>query len=523
MDKSNHIVDKILFLTGFFLIIGYVPKPLQLNMIGGPMAGKLTIYPVLLLWCYSLYCCKKGKRVFISSSHILKYLLAYMGILFLSLGIGLYTYPYYQVVLNGPVEQIDKLPKLLSILAKYHISVSKDTVMLLWMSVRWIKSIILETFYYWGTMYLVICWYKDEPEKGFKVFTKGAIYGLGVFFIVGIIDILYLGHIEWTKQILKQVTPLFHPVVEQHGWWPPLLWINQFRSVFPEPSWVGNYTALILPLLYSKVWKSKGKRLLQWSSILFLFTFMCFMAQARTATVMYLIVFALVAVGILVVYKNKYWKKLLLVTLVGVIGFSASVFYISNIQNVKVKPATTSDAIDGYVNSNITSLSVSNQRSNGARYALIKSGVRVWLESPVLGVGKGLGSAFIIDHFTQDEANNKEVHMWITDSNEQGLLRYSLGTMTEYFTRLVETGTVGLLIFLCPFIYILYGLGKRLLLANKDNSISYEFWLFIIIVANLASGMNGSVNLIPFVWIILGVGYSYIHQNSVNNIKNDKN
>lgn len=50
---------------------------------------------------------------------------------------------------------------------------------------------------------------------------------------------------------MEQINPYIHVIKVEHDWWPPLLWPDkQLRSVFPEPSHMGNYAAILLPVLW---------------------------------------------------------------------------------------------------------------------------------------------------------------------------------------------------------------------------------------------------------------------------------
>lgn len=73
------------------------------------------------------------------------------------------------------------------------------------------------------------------------------------YFVIGysVFEIQYLAGGEFGKQFLEQINPYIHVIKVEHDWWPPLLWPDkQLRSVFPEPSHMGNYAAILLPALW---------------------------------------------------------------------------------------------------------------------------------------------------------------------------------------------------------------------------------------------------------------------------------
>ncbi|MDY4921338.1 MAG: O-antigen ligase family protein [Phascolarctobacterium sp.] len=176
---------------------------------------------------------------------------------------------------------------------------------------------------------------------------------------------------------------------------------------------------------------------------------------------------------------------------------------LSKTNNIK-----STQSMETYISDNITSLATSNKRSNGARYASIKAGIRTGLQSPFLGVGQGLGTAYIAKNFTSEERKNGEVKMWLTNQQKQGIMKAPIGAMNEYVQRFAENGCIGLTVFLTPFIFVLYRAVKILL---KSNGQSLELiTLLSALVGCLVAGMNGSLNLMFTVWVVLGLLYAAI-------------
>lgn len=123
--------------------------------------------------------------------------------------------------------------------------------------------------------------------------------------------------------------------------------------------------------------------------------------------------------------KKDYWKNFAKIVLVSITAFSVSLTFINNFVNNN----QTTKQINNYVDHNFLSLLESNERSNGARYALIKSNLRIASNHIFLGVGKGLTGAYVNDNFTEEEKQNKEINMWVTNQKKEGVLRYDLGAM----------------------------------------------------------------------------------------------
>lgn len=112
--KKVQCFNIFLYILIFTLIFNNIPKPIQLNFLGGPVGSKLAVYPLIAAFAYTFYCQYKYKDVFVDIKPFLKYILVFISIMLLSTVVGLFNYPYYDLVLNGPVNQIEKLPKVLA-------------------------------------------------------------------------------------------------------------------------------------------------------------------------------------------------------------------------------------------------------------------------------------------------------------------------------------------------------------------------------------------------------------------------
>ncbi len=279
------------------------------------------------------------------------------------------------------------------------------------------------------------------------------------------------------------------------------MWKNQLRSVFVEPSHVGNYLALVFPVLLYYCLKYKN------TLSLFLVgcvSFLVVLTKARTAYAMVGGMLLLFVIMVLLLGKNS-WRQIVAVFLAAFIGFYSGIgFFKSLTSNEKMKQAITAEFI---IDQNLSSLAASDKRSNGARYALIKCNLRIAVQHPLFGVGSGLGLAYMLENYTDEERNNQEVADWINRSHKYGVFAAGQGygdAMNEYITRLSNRGMVGLLVFLLPFIYIILRLYKL-----KDSKYKLEtLTLIIMLISSLVAGCNGSINLIYGVWIPLGLGYA---------------
>lgn len=532
---NKKAINILFFLISLFLIFNNVPKIIQMNFIGGGTLGnKLVFYPLIIGLIYTIYCQYKHKNILINFDKFLKFIAVYLAITFISLIIGLYNYPYYDLVINGPVTQIEKLPKVMAILDNFGINIDQKILIAFWMVARVFKGLLFDTFYTFGGAYMIYCWYYNDWQKGLNIFIKGILIGLIVVLGYGCIEMLYLAGNDIAKNILITFNPYIHIIKTDHNWWPPLLWVKQTRSVFPEPSHIGNYLAFTLPVLWCLIINIRAYNELKLNKIIllcltFIFSMIIFLAQARTASAMFFGMSALYVLLLCYLYKKDYWKNFAKIIIVSVLAFVVSLTFINNFINKPVTTKTVNNikvetksrlqggmqVADNYISKNFTSLASDNQRSNGARYALIKSNLRIGMDNIFFGVGKGLTGAYVSANFTEKEKQNKEVKMWVTNQKKEGVLRYGLGAMNEYVGRFAETGIIGLIAFLCPFFYILYKLFKTL---KPSSYYSNKILLLLTsLVGVMVAGMNGSLNIFFSTWIVLGLCYAAVFDKKLDN------
>ena len=532
---NSILVDILFFFVSFLLIFNNIPQILQMNFIGGLIGDKLIFYPLIIGFIYTIYYQYKYKNILVNFEKFIKFILVYLTITFISLIIGLYNYPYYDLVINGPVTQIEKLPKVIAILDSFSINVDQKVLIAFWMIARVVKGLLFDTFYTFGGAYMIYCWYYNDWQKGLNIFIKGTLTGLAIVLGYGCIEIFYLSGNDIAKNILSILNPYIHVIKVDHNWWPPLLWVKQARSVFPEPSHIGNYLAFALPVLWCSILNIRAYNELKLNRnillcLTFVFSIIIFLAQARTASAMFFGMNVLYVLLLCYLYKKDYWKNFAKIIIVSVLAFVVSLTFINNFINKPVTTKTVNNikvetksrlqggmqVADNYISKNLTSLASDNQRSNGARYALLKSNLRIGMDNIFFGVGKGLTGAYVSDNFTEKEKQNKEVKMWVTNQKKEGVLRYGLGAMNEYVGRFAETGIIGLIVFLCPFFYILYKLFKSL--KPSQNNIQIKILLLLTsLIGVMVAGMNGSLNIFYSTWIVLGLCYAAMFNKKLDN------
>lgn len=502
------ILKRIYFsIICFCLVFNNLPKILQVSIIGGALQNKLVLYAVIVGMIYTLYYQYKYRDVFINFDKFFKFTVVYMVVFCVSLIICLYTYPYYNFVLNGPITQIEKLPKVINTLNNFGIFVDEKILTIIWMIQGIIKSVLLEVLYAFGGAYMIFCWYYNNWQIAFKILIKAVLASLVLVFGYSCIELFYLAGNEIAKNILITITPYIHVIKVDGTWWPPLLSPGQLRSIFAESSYYGIYFAFVMPLLWY-VFVSANKsynKIISISSIVF-FTFCLFLTQARTAVALFCgEIFILLLFTIYL--KNKFiFKQVGKIFISSITAFILSGLFINNLL---VDNRYGIDSVESYVESNLTSLTSSSQRSNGARYSIMLADLKIGLDHPLIGVGSGLRNAYIPDYLPEMAKDNSEVKMWIKNQQEKGILRSGFPKLGEYTSRFAETGIIGLVLFLVPPFILLRKLYLKITDKNitADDKLPYVFFT-ISLIGIMASGLGDTINVTYCYWVLLGLGYA---------------
>lgn len=503
-NLNKRVRNTLFFLMVFVLIFDSVPKPIQMNFIGGPVGGKLEFYPLMAAFIYSFYCQYRYRNVFVDFKVFCKYAAIFVGMMMLATIVGLIDYPYYDLILNGPADQIEKLPKVMSFLQAHGIFVEQKHLMQVWLIAREIKGVLLEAFWCLGGAYLVYAWYKDEWSQALRLAVRAVTCSCCVLLVYAIVEVLYLAGNETAKEILSFINPYIHPIVTNHGWWPPLLWKGQLRLVFPEPSHVGNYIAFGLPLIwYGYIQADTNRRAAL--PLTMVMAFLVFMTKARTAYAMLAGMLLLLVCLIFGGRQYELLKKFAVLIVCVTIGF---VGYVSFVKTTSLSRANQAQSVvQRTLEDNLVSLASNNKRSNGAKYGLLKAHFRTGLQHPLLGVGKGLTGVYVADNFTPEEAANGEISSWIRYQEERGPMAagYSMpDAMNEFVSRFSSTGILGLGTFLFPFAYVLLRLLKKWVI-RKDLT---AMMMMLALISSMMAGCNGSLNLMYAVWLLLGLSYA---------------
>lgn len=512
MDALENKKNITFLILCFSIIFNNIPKYIQLPFVGGPFTIHLIVYPmimVVILTAYSFIRPHNDYMYNLVNTKMKYWSYTYLFILFVSLILGLFQYPYWELVFVSPINQIDKLPRFLNILHSMHFYPNPKFIFVGWIIFRELKGIFIDFFWCFGGAFLIFLWWKNSLKTGISLLQKGIFLDLILIFSYSIIEVYYLSGNLTAEYILKVITPYLHAVNIAGGWWPPLLSPTQVRMVFSEPSMVGNYISLAYPALTCYYLQTRNKLALV---SIFLLAFFVFCSQSRTAYAMLCgIVFILFVLILINQQRTNLLKVYFLVVLVTIMGFFMFLQFSYNLhRNYEVQ-----NGAEQVISENLLSLQGDTKRSNGARYGRIRAYLRVFKDHPILGVGKGLSAAYASEKLSNEEKQNPEIKFWVKNQEKFGPFAkaYILSdALNEYITRLAQTGIIGTLLFLGPFLYVLC---KAILIYKVSLGENGFDGLFLIssTISCLASGCNLSLNIFYSIWILLGLDFVYINKN----------
>lgn len=81
--------------------------------------------------------------------------------------------------------------------------------------------------------------------------------------------------------------------------------------------------------------------------------------------------------------------------------------------------------------------------------------------------------------------------------------------LNEYVRRLLETGIIGTIVFLAPFIHVLY---KILIIIKKSTTRNkaVPIMIFSALFGSCVSAINIWINVYASLWILLGLGLVFL-------------
>ena len=222
-------------------------------------------------------------------------------------------------------------------------------------------------------------------------------------------------------------------------------------------------------------------------------------------------------------HQKNLLRKFVNIVICIILAFISSNYFITNLlvdNRYKIQSAGE------YIESNLTSLTSTKQRSNNSRYSIMLTDLKIGLDNPLLGVGTGLRNGYVQDYLPEMAKNNGEVKIWIKNQQEKGIMRSGFPKLGEYTSRFAETGVLGLAIFLMPSLVLL----RQLYFKMSDKTMSIEskltyVFFTISLIGIMTSGIGDTINITYCYWVLLGLGYAmcFGKENNDNNLIDNKN
>lgn len=463
-EKLQCIEKLMLALTIILMPFVALPKRLMIDTIG----TEATNYTMLILFAMFLYEYMKYKPKI--KEKFIAFLAIFTLIRIISLVIGLVSFPYYDLI------TMDQISKLQVIVDKFPALGNGKQLLPYWLFLKESKNIIFDNLTLFGLPIIMWHLFHKDWKSGFLYLMKAVLILVGVFSVYSVIEILWLKlHLNIAKDILVFINPSLYELKAAHGWWPPLLWEGQLRSVCPEPSFFGIYACFCIPFLWSFL---LDKDKLKYIALYTYFVLMLFLTKSRTALVIYIGECSLLIISTILFRTKKWFMILITILLSTVIVFLITLFNYNNEDNQKNN--TLASGAEQYIEQNVASVAKPNARSNGARFANMKATFAVAKDHIILGVGNNLKDAYIRDYLTDEDLKIGEVALWTRYMQEQGVLKSGYPKLNQYINIFVDSGIIGLIMFLAPIGYVL------LKFKNKSKYIGqYDICIIILFLGQL--------------------------------------
>lgn len=415
---------------------------------------------------------------------------------------GLYIYQFNELL---TIDQIPKLEMILNKLNAIGINIDQLIAIKIWLFIHFTKSIIFINNTVFLALFFVYHLYKNNFEQAFKDIRKAAITLVIVMGIYSFFELLWLKlSLPFAEKILIMINPLLYDPVSTHGWWPPLLWFNQLRSLCMEPSFFGVISIFVLPALWSKIFEKNSSK--YYYILIFYFTIMVFATNARTAIILTSI--ELLLLMIFACLNKSLLKKSLIILLVSIISFSFNLIDFKMIFNIQTEDTSYLSSISTYVESNVVSISDKSSRSNGARLYHLLANINTIKEYPITGVGTSLESAYLDNNLPEGASENSEVkNNWHRYLYEKGVLLSPYPSLNKYAEVCVENGIIGLLLYLLLPAYLIYYIIK----CRKIFFIDIKYIALVISMIGLLLAQVSNSSLVVCNGIIWGVLYCKIN------------
>lgn len=532
-EKIYFRLEKVCLLLAILVLpFDSIPKDWINSFIG----GRLSFY--FIAFGLTLYCIEGLKYGFKydGNNRIYAYILVLICLQIISLINGLLKYPFENFLYDFNDHKLNYLIELMPQFSEY---IPKTLLVKIYLFVRILKNeILIPGITYYGIVVLIYHIYKKERKNIFFTIRNYIFLFTLVCSLYSVLEIAYLKfNSVFAMNLLKFINPYLYDIAIGHGWWPPLIWENQLRSLCREPSFFGILAAFTIPFLWSFIFEKINIK-----NFVFLtyFTLLIYLTRARTATLLYFGELFLLYSTFIFADIKKVYKSVAIITLSALLAFTLNVIDYNEItlffktsevvseqlefdksitlekteikiqqeekiaeQNIDNKNKT--ENTEEYLKNNVFSVLDKNARSNEARFINLAANLKVFADNPILGVGDGLKNAYIAEILTNEDLKNPEVANWHKTTYEIGPFKSAFPVVNNFANVLVNNGLTGFIIRVLPICYI----GKLIIKNYRILIHEYTFiFTFISFCGCIAAMFSNAVW--PTYYIALGVLLSVI-------------
>ena len=416
------IIIGIAFTPFAALQVGWIPAPIKVFL---NYEGHLSMYPLLLfsiIWIVHTIKEHRIREYIPLGIFFIVYFIANMAVTIH----GNLIFPYYDIADFSRLEGSERMAfQVISTLFP------SNPDYINWMISNTLKTCLTTVTRFYSSYLIVFSIFLFYKETSFNIIDDiwlGITVILPVLAIYEIFEVASLVGASWGTTVLKTINPLLYEVENLHGWWPPLLWPGQIRSVFAEPSFFSYWGVLCVPLFLRNIHNPKHF----WISIIGLafISFTVLGSNSRTGTALLFGVVCVYFIVAVITKQKRVLKTILIVFCTIAIALTTSVGILGT-------------NIDSYFGNTLGTLTSMTARSNSQRFAMMKAQMDIFSEHPILGVGESLLSPYLADYFIERDMDSGEISLWIKETEEHGFIYGGFPPLCEYTSALAAYGLLG--------------------------------------------------------------------------------
>lgn len=420
--------------------------------------GYLSVYPFLLFSILFLVLnIRKGNLITYKPLFI--FFIFYFVINFLVCIHGLIIYPRYDILDYSKLAGADRIAYNV-VYSLLHLG-SPNNVWFVSTILKSILTIFTKFISSFFVVFSIYYFYKRTKYDFLNDLWIGISYVLPLLLLYEVFEIAYLLNYDWGQKMLTIINPFLYDIGSMNGWWPPLLWENQIRSVFQEPSFWGYWGAICISIFMGNIVNKKNVLL---NTIEFCFVcFLLFSSNSRTGVALTLgVVFVFC---VLTIYKYKLSKIINIIYLLFlvVLLFWGSSYFVAYYQhNIKTDISFENNKVTkDFIDDNLNSIIQEDARSNKSRYGLTQADFMIFREHPFMGVGEQLIGNYLAEEGLKNGNISLEYQDWIKNQQKSGNVGNVFPSLNEYARALSTGGIMGFCVNTMPFLLLaFFGLYK---------------------------------------------------------------